>query len=124
VLWERVYALVAKGRGAEVGPLLGRYPLVLGPLATWLSAYAAASGGNTEAAKGRTASMDPPPQGAPLEARVVAAAAFGAMKDRRRGGEYLKEVLSSGRLHPDLVTAALSLGFRKVDHGRRGPTYE
>jgi tetratricopeptide (TPR) repeat protein len=124
VLWERAYTLVAKGRGAEVGPLLGRYPLVLGPLATWLSAYAAASGGNTEAAKGKTASMDPPPQGAPLEARVVAAAAFGAMKDRRRGGEFVKDVLSSGRLHPDLVAAALSLGFRKVDHGKRGPTYE
>ena len=40
VLWERAYTLVARGRVAEVAPLLARYPLVLGPLATWLSAYA------------------------------------------------------------------------------------
>ena len=124
VLWERAYTLVARGRVAEVGPLLARYPLVLGPLATWSSAYASASSGSVEAAKGKTASIDPPPSSATLEARVVAAAAFGAMKDRRRGGDYVREVLGTGSLHPDLVAAALALGFHKVDHGRRRPTYE
>jgi predicted Zn-dependent protease len=124
VLWERGYVLVAKGRAAEVAPLLARYPLVLGPLATWLSAYSAASGGSIDVAKARTASIDPPPRGAALETRVVAAAAFGAMKDRRRGFEYVRDTLASGSLHPDLVAAALSLGLHRVDHGRRGPTYE
>ncbi len=124
VLWERVFNLVARNRTTDVSPLLARYPLVLGPLATWLSAYAAASGGGVEAAKGKTASIDPPPAAAPLETRVVAAAAFSAMKDRRRGAEYVREVLATGSLHPDLVTAAVALGFRKVDHGRRRPTYE
>jgi len=124
VLLERVYTLVARGRAAEVAPLLARYPLVLGPVATWLSAYAAASSGAPDAAKGKTASLDPPPPTAPLASRVAAAAAFGAMKDRRRGGDYVREVLSSGSLHPDLVTAAVALGFRKVEHGRRPPTYE
>jgi hypothetical protein len=124
VLWERAFTLVARGRVGEVGPLLARYPLVLGPLATWLSAYATASSGSVEAAKGKTASMDPPPASATLEARVVAAAAFGAMKDRRRGADYVHELLATGSLHPDLVTAALALGFHKVDHGRRRPTYE
>ena len=124
VLWERAFTLVARGRVAEVGPLLARYPLVLGPLATWLSAYATASSGGIEAAKGKTASIDPPPSSATLEARVVAAAAFGAMKDRRRGGDYVREVFATGSLHPDLVAAALALGFHKVDHGRRRPTYE
>jgi tetratricopeptide (TPR) repeat protein len=123
VLWERGYTLVAKGRAAEVGPLLARYPLVLGPLATWLSAYAVASGGNVDAAKARTASVDPPPRGAALETRVVAAAALGAMKDRRRGIDYVKDALASGN-HPDLAAAALSLGLHRVDHGRRPPTYE
>jgi hypothetical protein len=33
-------------------------------------------------------------------------------------------LLATGSLNPDLVAAALSLGFRKVDHGRRRPTYE
>ncbi|MDP9001682.1 MAG: hypothetical protein M3O46_16405 [Myxococcota bacterium] len=124
VLWERVYTLVAKDRSAEVGPLLARYPLVLGPLANWLSAYATASGGNADAAKGRTSSIDPPPQAAAFEARVVAASAFGAMKDRRRGTEYVRDVLHAGNLDPDLVAAAVSLGLRRVERGRRGPTYE
>jgi len=124
VLWERAYVLVARGRAGEVGPLLARYPLVLGPLANWLSAYAAASAGNVEAAKGKLSSADPPPETAPLEARVVAAVAFGAMKDRRHGGDYVRGVLAAGDLHPDLVAAAVALGFRKVEHGRRKPTYE
>jgi tetratricopeptide (TPR) repeat protein len=123
-LWERAYVLVAKGRGPEVGPLLARYPLVLGPLATWLSAYAAAAGGNIESAKAKTASIDPPPQGAPLEARAVAAAALGAMKDRRRGVDYVRDVLAGGGLHPDVVAAAISLGLHRVERGKRGPTYE
>ena len=124
VLWERAFTLVARNRLGEVAPLLARYPLVLGPLATWLSAYASAASGSVEAAKGKTASIDPPPPSATLGARVVAAAAFGAMKDRRRGADYVREVLSTGSLHPDLVAAALALGFHKVDHGKRRPTYE
>jgi hypothetical protein len=124
VLWERVYVLVARSHGNEVGPLLSHYPLVLGPLASWLSAYAAASGGNTEGAKGRTASVDPPPAAAAIEARVVAAVAFGAMKDKRRGTDYVRELLAVRGQHPDLVAAALALGFHKVEHGKRPPTYD
>jgi hypothetical protein len=124
VLWERVFVLVARNRTAEVGPLLARYPLVLGPLATWLSAYAGASSGGADAAKGKTASLDPPPPSSPLEVRVVAAAAFGAMKDRKRGADYVRGVLQTGSLDPDLVAAAQALGFRRVDHYRRRPTYE
>jgi predicted Zn-dependent protease len=124
VLWERAAVLVAKNRAGEIGPMLARYPLVLGPLANWLSAFATASAGNVEAAKGKTASADPPPPTAPLPARVIAAAAFGAMKDRRRGPDYVHDVLATGCLDPDLVAAALALGFHRVDHGRRRPTYE
>jgi tetratricopeptide (TPR) repeat protein len=124
VLWERAYTLVARGRAADVGVLIGRYPLVLGPVGTWLAAFATASGGSADTAKGRVASLDPPPSGAPLGVRVVAAAAFGAMKDRRRGADYVKDVLSTGSTNPDLVVAALALGFRKVDHGKKRPTYE
>ncbi len=124
VLWERAFILVARNRAADVAPLISHFPLVLGPLATWLSAFATASGGSAEAAKGKTASLDPPPAGSALDARVVVASALAAMKDRRRGGEYVKDVLATGSLNPDLVAAALSLGFHKVDHGRRRPTYE
>jgi tetratricopeptide (TPR) repeat protein len=124
ILIERAFTLVARNRAADVGPLLAHYPLVLGPVATWLSAFATASNGNVEAAKGKTAALDPPPATAPLEVRVVAAATFGAMKDRRRGGDYVHDVLQSGSLHPDLVAAALALGFHKVDRYKRRPTYE
>jgi hypothetical protein len=124
VLSERAYVLAARNRATEVGPLLSRYPLVLGPLATWLSAYATASAGHDDLAKGETASIDPPPPAAPLEARVVAAAAYGAMKDKRHGTDYVHDALSTSPQHPDLVAAALALGFRKVEHGRRPPTYE
>ena len=124
VLSERAFTLVARGRAADVGPLLARYPLVLGPLATWLSAYASASSGAADAAKGKTSSLDPPPASAALEARVVAAAAFGATKDHHRGADYVHEVLATGSLHPDLVAAALALGFHKVEHGKRRPIYE
>ena len=125
VLSERVYTLVARGHAAEVGPLVGRYPLVMGPVGTWLAAFATASGGQADVAKGRVASVDPPPPGAALGMRVVAAAAFGAMKDRRRGADYVRDVLSTGTGNLDLVQAALALGFHKVEHGKRQrPTYE
>jgi hypothetical protein len=127
VLSERAFTLVARNRTNEVGPLLARYPLVLGPLATWLSAYATASSGASDAAsaaKGKTASIDPPPSSAPLESRVVAAAALGAMKDKKRGADYVKEVLATGSLNPDLVAAAVALGFTRVEHYKRRPTYE
>ncbi len=124
VLCERAFVLVARNRPGEVASLLSRYPLVLGPLTTWLSAYATAAGGNLDAAKGKTSSLDPPPPAAPLAAKIAVAAAFGAMKDKRRGGDYVKSLLATGSLHPDLVAAALALGFRRVDHFKRPPSFE
>jgi hypothetical protein len=124
VLWERVFVLTARGHAADVSPLLARYPLVLGPLATWLSAFANASSGSLDAARGKTASIDPPPASSPFEARAVASAALGALKDKKRGADYVREVLGTGNLHPDVVGAALALGMRRVDHGKRRPTYE
>jgi hypothetical protein len=124
VLWERAFSLVAHNRAVDVSALIGRYPLVLGPLATWLSAFAAGSAGNADAARAKIASLDPLPSGSPLEARVLVAAALAATKDKKRGYEYVRDVLATGSLNPDLVAAALSLGFHRVDHGRRRPTYE
>ncbi len=123
VLWERVFELVAREHAAEVAPLLARYPLVLGSLAAWLNAYATAAG-NSEAAKAKLATLDPPPIGTPFEARLIAAAALGAIKDRKRGSDYVHELLATGSLNPDLTTAAVALGFHRVDHGRRRATYD
>jgi hypothetical protein len=77
-----------------------------------------------DAAKVKLAPLDPPPVGTPFESRVVAAAALGAVKDRKRGSDYVRELLATGSVSPDLTTAAVSLGFHRVDHGRRRPTYE
>jgi tetratricopeptide (TPR) repeat protein len=124
VLWERVFELVAREHAGEVAPLLARYPLVLGPLASWLNAYATATGSSSEAAKAKLATLDPPPAGTPFEARLIAAAALGAVKDRKRGWDHVHELLATGSLNPDLTTAAVALGFHRVDHGRRRPTYD
>jgi predicted Zn-dependent protease len=124
VLAERVFVLVARSKGGEAGPLLAKYPLVLGPLGTWLSAYAAASQGKVEEAKARTATLDPPPVGAPLEARIIAASALAAMHERRRAVDVLKPILEAGYVGIDAQNAAIAAGFTRVDHKARPPTFD
>jgi Tfp pilus assembly protein PilF len=109
-LGERVFALVAAGKAADAGPLLARYPLVLGPLAGWLSAYAKAGEGKLEDARGKTATLDPPPPQAPLPARILVAATLGALKDRRRGPDFVRDLFNQGVLAPDVVKAGEALG--------------
>ena len=111
-LMERVQVLVAREKAGQATQLLGRYPLVLGSLAGWLGAYASASGGKAEDARGKTSSLEPPPQAAPLVAREIAAIAMGAMKDHRRGPDYLKELYASGALNPDTAAAGLGVGVK------------
>jgi tetratricopeptide (TPR) repeat protein len=123
-LEERVFVLVAKNKPQEVTALLARYPLVLGPSATWLGAYAMASMNKISEAQGKIASLDPPPAAAPLPARVIAAVALAAAKDKKRAVDYVKSLLSTGIQDPDLVAAAVSLGFRRVDHAKKRATYE
>ncbi len=123
VLIERAMVLVARNRAGEVAPLLSKYPLVLGPLSTWLGAYATASGGKPDDAKGKTSQIDPPPALAPVYSRVVAAAALAAMKDKKRGIDYVAELLGSGNQDPDLTAAALAFGFKKIDHKGKASTY-
>jgi tetratricopeptide (TPR) repeat protein len=117
-LEERVFVLVAKNRGAEVGPLLAKFP-VLQANAAWLRAYALASAGKVEEARGKTASLDPPPVLAPLPTRIIAAVALGAMKDKKRGGDVVKGILDQGIQDPDLLAAAASLGVKKAPPPRR-----
>jgi tetratricopeptide (TPR) repeat protein len=123
-LVERVFVLVAKNKPQEVTALLARYPLVLGPSATWLGAYALASMNKISEAQGKISSLDPPPAAAALPARVIAAVALAAAKDRKRAVEYVKALLSTGIQDPDLVAAAVSLGFKRVDHAKKRATYE
>ncbi len=112
ILIERVMSLVAKNHANEVGPLLAKYPLVLGPASSWLSAYALASTGKLDEAKGRTAQLDFPPALAPMPFRVLAAVSLAAMKDKKRAEPAVKGLLAAGCIDPDLLAAAASLGIK------------
>jgi tetratricopeptide (TPR) repeat protein len=124
VLTERAYVLIARGKFHEVGPLLIKNPLVLGSLSTWLAAYALASSGKVEDAKSKTASLDPPPPSAPLPSRTLALLALSAMKDKKRGREYAHALLASGATNPDIVNAAIALGFKRTEHAKGRVTYD
>jgi hypothetical protein len=124
VLAERVFVLVARGRAQDAGPLLAKYPLVLGPLGTWLGAYAVASLGKDAEARARTSTLDPPPPGAPLQARIIAASALAAMHDRHRATELLKPILAAGYVGIDAQNAATAIGFHRVDHKGKKPTFD
>ena len=121
VLLERAFVLAARGRATEVGPLLAKFPLVLGPLTTWVNAYAIAMAGKVDDAKGKTSSVDPPPALAPFDARILGAMALGAMKDKKRGVEYVTQLLASGSQNPDLTAAATALGFKRIESKGKQP---
>jgi tetratricopeptide (TPR) repeat protein len=112
-LLERAFVLVAKNRSVDVGPLLAKYPLVLGPSAAWLSAYALAATGKTEEARGHTAQLDLPPAFAPLPFRVLAAVSLATMKDKKRADPAIKALLATGIADPDLLAAAATAGVKK-----------
>lgn len=113
VLMERVLVLVARDKPAEVGPLLAKYPLVLGQASSaWLSALASASNNRVEDARGKTSQLDAPPDTAPVPVRVIAAVSLGAMKDRKRGQDLVKGLFLAGILDPDVVTAGAALGVK------------
>jgi hypothetical protein len=118
-LLERVLVLVAREKASQASQLLARYPLVLGSLAGWLGAYVSASAGKAEDARGKTASLEPPPAAAPVTARVIAAIALGAMKDRRRGPDVVKELLQIGVVNPDTAAAGTALGLHVPEKPQR-----
>ncbi len=113
-LAERVFVLVAANKSAEAAALFKTHPNIGGPLAKWLRAYATASGGKIEEARASVSSEDPPPALAPLPARMIAASAYGAMKDARHGNEYAKPIVQAGFANPDMTMAAEKLGLGKV----------
>lgn len=116
-LAERVFALTAAGKATDALALFKQYPNAGGPLAKWLRAYATAAHGKMEEARAIVSQEDPPPPLAPLPARVIAAAAYGALKDARHGSEYVRAIAQAGFANPDVTTAAEKVGAGKV--GRR-----
>ncbi len=113
-LTERVLVLVGSGKATEAIALFKTYPNVGGPLAKWLRAYAVASHGKLEEARAIIAAEDPPPALAPLPARMIAALAYGAVKDARHGNEYVKALVTAGFVNPDVAAAAEKVGVGKI----------
>lgn len=110
-LSERVFTLAARDKAGDATPLLAKYPLVLGPIATWLSAYAAAANGHVDEARAKASSVDPPPDLAPLPAKMIAGAALGKMSDRRRGPSFIHSLIDAGAINPDVAAAANVFGI-------------
>lgn len=109
---ERALVSLAAGKPGDVAPLLARYPSVAGPLAPWLSALASAALGKHDDARAKLAMIEPPPSGAPVPLRTVAALALAGVRDRRRGSEVLSSLGSAGLRNPDVRKAAQDLGTR------------
>lgn len=109
---ERVFVLATTKRAKDVDALLAKYPLALGPVSIWASAFAAASQGDRGRAKAKVATVDPPPALAPLLARQVAASALGAMRDHGRGPEYTNQLVGAGIANPDMRAAGKPFGIQ------------
>lgn len=109
---ERAFVLAARGHAADVGPMLGKAGPAAGPLASWLGAFAVATSGKVDEARGRAASLEPAPESSPAPMRIPIAAALGAMKDKKRGGPFVEPLLKQGLMNPDVVTAAQALGLK------------
>lgn len=112
-LAERVFVLVAMNRAADAVALFKAHPNVGGPLAKWLRAYAVASAGKLDEARAIISQEDPPPPLAPMPARAIAAMAYGAAKDSRKGKDYIKALVTAGFANPDVVAAAEKVGVGK-----------
>ena len=55
---------------------------------------------------------------APLPSRLIAAAAYGAVKDTRHGGDYVKALVAAGFVNPDVIVASEKVGAGKIVRGR------
>ncbi len=117
-LSERVFTLVAMKKDAEALALFKSYPNVGGPLAKWLRAYVVASHGKHDEAKAIVGQEDPPSAAAPMPARMIAASAYGALKDTRHGNEYVKSIAAAGFVNPDVVAAGEKVGAKLARKAR------
>lgn len=116
---ERVRALVAADKASDAVALFKTNPNGGGPLAKWLRAYAIASSGKVEEARGILAGEDPPPVTAPAPLRLAAAMAYGAVKDSRKGGDVVKALAVGGLVSPELQWAAERLGVKLAAKPKR-----
>jgi hypothetical protein len=122
-LSERVWVLAARNKGHDASQLVSKYPLVLGSLTGYLSAYTvvagttgpgAPSGNKLEEARGKTTTLTPPPVGAPYPLRLITVVSLAAIKDQKHAGELIGPMVKAGLINPDLQGAAAALNMPKL----------
>lgn len=107
-LIERSYELVEADRAKAAKELAAKYPTVLGSLAAWLGVLTDVAANQPKLAALRLAKLEPPPNGAPVVERVLAARALVAAGDKRAKA-YTLELSRTLRKHPDVLLAVESL---------------
>jgi len=75
-------------------------------MAAWALAYVDATGPRAADARGRVALLDPPPDGAPLVLRTIAALALGELKDLRHLALAIRTLPKTVQRNPDILRAA------------------
>ena len=111
LLVERTYDLVATDEVASARTLIGKYPVVLGPLGGWLTAYvdAHAKDKNEQAqAVARVAKLDLPPDASPLAIRLLALRALIVTGDKR-AKPYLGVIARRAGKNPEVQLAIKDL---------------
>jgi hypothetical protein len=108
-LIERVLVLLATSHADDARALVAKQALVLGPMASWVSAYIDAEGPRSADARARAALLDPAPPSAPLGYRVVTALALADLGDRRRGAVAARALAKDFPRNPDVALALKTL---------------
>ncbi|HEY3593597.1 MAG TPA: hypothetical protein VGL13_06975, partial [Polyangiaceae bacterium] len=106
---ERVFVLLAINKTDDARALVAKQALVLGPMASWVSAYVDAEGPRSADARARAALLDPPPASAPLGFRVLAALALSDLGDRKRGPAAARALAKDFPRNPDVALAVKTL---------------
>jgi len=110
-LTERVFVLAARDKPQDAGPLLAKYPLVLGALSGWLSGYARAVAGKEETPAVARPASSRRPHRRPLRR---ASSPLPHWRDARSAP---RRRLREGPLrrvarHPDTVAAGTAFGLK------------
>jgi hypothetical protein len=104
-----VLVLLANNHPDEARALLAKHALVLGPMASWVSAYIDAEGPRGADARARAALLDPPAPTAPFGFRVLGALALADLGDRRRGAVVAKALAKDFPHNPDVALVLKTL---------------
>ncbi len=108
LLIERTYELIEAGKADAGRALVAKYPASLGPMAGFLGVLLDLTDKQPKQAAVRLATLELPPDEAPVVLRVLAARALAAAKDKRAKA-YVAGLAKRLRAHPDVVLSVEAL---------------